>query len=158
VIAVGKIDDIFAHRGPTVVRKANGNAAMAQATLEAMAQLADGGLVFTNFVDFDQLYGHRRDVPGYAAALEAFDALLPQFMGAMRDGDLLVITADHGNDPTSPGTDHTREQVPVLIWRHGIAPANAGTRPTFADIGETVAAHLGLAPGRHGKPVTEALA
>lgn len=158
VIAVGKIDDIFAHRGATHVRKANGNAAMAQATLEAMAQLADGGLIFANFVDFDQLYAHRRDVAGYAASLEAFDALIPQFTTAMREGDLLVITADHGNDPTWTGTDHTREQVPVLFFRHGIVPANAGTRQTFADIGETVAAHLGLAPGRHGKPVTEALA
>jgi phosphopentomutase len=157
VIAVGKIDDIFAHQGPTDVRRANGNAALLEATLCAIRDLPDGGLVFTNFVDFDQLYGHRRDVPGYAAALEEFDRQLPQLMASLRDGDLMVITADHGNDPTWPGTDHTREQVPVLVWREGITPANAGTRPSLCDIGETIAAHLGLTPGRHGKPIGEAL-
>jgi phosphopentomutase len=157
VIAVGKIDDIFAHQGPTDVRKANGNAALLETTLGAMADLPQGGLVFTNFVDFDQLYGHRRDVPGYAAALEEFDRQLPRLMAPLRDGDLMVITADHGNDPTWTGTDHTREQVPVLIWRKGITPANAGTRTSLCDIGETIAAHLGLAPGRHGIPIKEAL-
>ncbi|HSO47038.1 MAG TPA: phosphopentomutase [Rhizobiaceae bacterium] len=157
VIAVGKIDDIFAHQGPTDVRKANGNAEVLEATLGAIADLAGGGLVFTNFVDFDQLYGHRRDVAGYAAALEAFDREVPRLTGAMEAGDLMVITADHGNDPTWPGTDHTREQVPVLIWRHGIIPADAGTRQSLADIGETIAAHLGIDPGPHGKPIGEAL-
>jgi phosphopentomutase len=158
VIAVGKIDDIFAHQGPTDVRKANGNADLLEATLGAIDDLADGGLVFTNFVDFDQLYGHRRDVAGYAAALEAFDREIPRLMAATAPGDMMVITADHGNDPTWKGTDHTREQVPVLIWRQAIRPADAGARDSFADIGETVAAHLGLAPGAHGKPMKEALA
>jgi phosphopentomutase len=157
VIAVGKVDDIFAHSGPTIVRKANGNPALLAETLASIADLDDGGLCFTNFVDFDQLFGHRRDVPGYAAALEEFDRRLPELMAALRGDDLMVITADHGNDPTWPGTDHTREQVPVLIWKPGIEPADAGTRSTFADIGETVAAHLGLSPGRHGTAIKEAV-
>jgi phosphopentomutase len=157
VIAVGKVDDIFAHSGPTDVRKANGNAALHATTLGAIRDLPDGGLCFTNFVDFDQLYGHRRDVVGYAAALEAFDSLLPSLMEKMQAGDLMVLTADHGNDPTRPGTDHTREQVPVLFWSFDIKPANAGVLSSFADIGETVAAHLGLKRGKHGKPVKKAL-
>jgi phosphopentomutase len=157
VIAVGKVDDIFAHSGPTLVRKANGNEALLTETLASIADLEDGGLCFTNFVDFDQLYGHRRDVPGYAAALEEFDRRLPELMAGLREDDLMAITADHGNDPTWPGTDHTREQVPVLFWRPGINPANAGTRSTFADIGETIAAHLGLPLGSHGTPIMEAL-
>ena len=157
VIAVGKVDDIFAHSGPTDVRRANGNAALAQATLGAIRDLPDGGLALTNFVDFDQLYGHRRDVPGYAAALEAFDKGLPELMGALGTGDLMVVTADHGNDPTWRGNDHTREQVPALFWHQTIRPANAGVRNTFADIGATVAAHLGLQPGRNGTIIKEAL-
>ena len=151
VIAIGKVDDIYAHSGPTEVIKANGNAALGDATLTAMAKLPEGGLLFTNFVDFDQLYGHRRDVTGYAAALERFDARLPAFFSRCRTGDLVVITADHGNDPTWRGNDHTREQVPVLVWGPGINPRYAGSRNTFADIGETVAEHLGLAAGKHGK-------
>jgi phosphopentomutase len=150
VIAVGKVADIYAHSGPTDVRKAAGNAALTQATLGAMRDCPDGGLVFTNFVDFDMLYGHRRDVAGYAAALEEFDRRLPELSGQMRAGDLMVLTADHGCDPTWTGTDHTREQVPVLAFGPGIAPRDAGARSTFADTGESVAQHLGLAPGRHG--------
>ena len=157
VIAIGKIDDIFAHSGPTDVRKANGNAALSQATLGAIGDLPDGGLAVTNFVDFDQLYGHRRDVPGYAAALEAFDKGLPELMGALGTGDLLVVTADHGNDPTWRGNDHTREQVPALFWHQAIKPANAGVRNTFADIGATMAAHLQLQPGPNGTIIKEAL-
>jgi len=158
VVTVGKVDDIFAHRGSSRVIKANGNAALHAATLEAIAGIGPDGLVFTNFVDFDQLYGHRRDVPGYAAALEAFDAKLPELMAACRPGDLMIVTADHGNDPTWPGTDHTREQVPALFWSPGITPADAGARASFADIGETAARWLGLAPGRHGKAIEEAFA
>ncbi|MEL6968148.1 MAG: phosphopentomutase [Pseudomonadota bacterium] len=151
VFAVGKIADIFAHRGVTDVRKANGNEAMFDATLQAMDDAADGDLVFANFVDFDQLFGHRRDVPGYAACLEHFDRRLPELIERLRPGDVMVLTADHGNDPTWEGTDHTREQVPVLMFGPGIAPRNLGRRRTFADIGETVADHLGLAPGPNGK-------
>ena len=150
IFAVGKIADIFAHRGVTDIRKANGNAAMFDAAEQAMKDAADGDLIFVNFVDFDQLYGHRRDVPGYAACLEHFDQNLSRLLNLMRPGDMMVITADHGNDPTWEGTDHTREQVPVLIT--GPEMENRKLRPanTFADIGETVAAHLGVAPGPHG--------
>ncbi|MBL4645778.1 MAG: phosphopentomutase, partial [Rhizobiales bacterium] len=103
-----------------------------------------------NFVDFDSLFGHRRDVPGYANALEQFDAMLPRFLDVMRDGDLAIITADHGCDPTWRGNDHTREQVPILAFGPGLAETPIGIRPVFSDMGETIAAHLGIAPGKHG--------
>ena len=150
VIAVGKIGDIFAGRGISEVVKGANDMALFDCLLEALGQARDGDLVFANFVDFDTLYGHRRDVAGYAAALEAFDARLPELHAVLRPADLAVITADHGCDPTWAGTDHTREDVPVLAFGPGIAPGPIGRRPTFADIGESVAAHLGLAPGRHG--------
>ena len=150
VIAIGKIGDIFAHQGVSEIRKGDGNMALFDALLGALADAADGDLVFANFVDFDSLYGHRRDVAGYAAALEAFDARLPELRAALRPGDLVLITADHGCDPTWPGTDHTRENVPVLGFGPGIAARPIGHRGTFADIGESVAAHLGLPAGRHG--------
>lgn len=151
VFGVGKIGDIFAHQGVGSVRKAAGNDALMDATLVAMDDCGNGDLVFTNFVDFDSLYGHRRDVPGYASALEAFDRRLPEVNAKMKDGDLLILTADHGCDPTWPGTDHTRENVPILASGPGIGAGSVGARTSFADIGETVAAHLGLAPGPHGK-------
>lgn len=151
VFAVGKIADIFAHQGVTDIRKANGNEAMIEATLQAMDDAADGDLVFTNFVDFDQLYGHRRDVPGYAASLEHFDQRLPELVAKLRDGDMMVLTADHGNDPTWEGTDHTREQVFALMIGPNLPEGSLGQRDTFADIGETIAAHLGLPAGSHGK-------
>lgn len=151
VIGVGKISDIFAAKGITKSIKASGNAALFDAMMEAEALASDGDLVFVNFVDFDMLFGHRRDVPGYAAALEAFDAMLPRFLSHMKDGDLAIITADHGCDPTWQGTDHTREQVPVLAFGPEVLPQPIGVRNTFADMGETIAAHLGLAPGKHGQ-------
>ncbi len=122
-----------------------------RAMLEAMDDAGNGDLIFANFVDFDSLFGHRRDVAGYAAALEAFDARLPELFARLRPGDLAVITADHGCDPTFAGTDHTRENVPILMFGPGIPPGAIGHRDSFADIGESVAAHLGLAPGRHGR-------
>jgi phosphopentomutase len=151
VHAVGKIGDIFAHQGVTKLTKANGNMALFDATLKAIDAAEDGDLVFTNFVDFDMLYGHRRDVAGYAAALEAFDRRLPEINKKMKKGDIVVITADHGCDPTWRGTDHTRERIPVLVYGPGIHERNGGIRSSFADIGETVAAHLGIAPGKHGR-------
>jgi len=151
VLAVGKIADIFAHRGITEVAKAPNDDGLFDATLACLDQARDGDLVFANFVDFDMLYGHRRDVPGYAAALEAWDRRLPELVARLRPGDLAVITADHGNDPTFRGTDHTREHVPILAFGPGLQAGTIGRRETFADIGETVAAHLGLAPGRHGR-------
>ena len=150
VVAVGKIGDIFAHRGITQTVKAHGNAALWEATLAQVATAPQRSLVFTNFVDFDTLYGHRRDVAGYAAALEAFDSCLPGFIDAMAPGDLAIITADHGCDPTWAGTDHTRETVPVLAFGDGVEAGPLGLRDSFADIGQTVAAPLGLAPLDHG--------
>ena len=151
VIAVGKIGDIFAHQGVTDLRKASGNDALFDRTLEAMDTAGDGDLVFTNFVDFDMLYGHRRDVPGYAAALEHFDGRLPEFESRMKPGDLAIITADHGCDPTWRGTDHTRERVPILAFGPNLFPRSLGVRETFADIGATIAAHLKLPAGPHGR-------
>lgn len=150
VHAIGKIGDIFAHQGVSRVVKANGNAALMAATLEAMEVAESGDLVFTNFVDFDQLYGHRRDVPGYAAALESFDRALPEIHRRLKAGDLVILTADHGCDPTWRGTEHTRERVPVMAFGPGIRSRDIGIRPTYADIGESVAAHLGIPAGSHG--------
>ncbi len=158
VIAVGKIGDIFAHRGITGLRKAAGNMAMFDVALGAMRDCADGGLVFANFVDFDTEYGHRRDVSGYAAALEAFDRRLPEALALLQPGDMLMLTADHGCDPTWKGTDHTRERVPVIGTGPGMRAGPVGLRATFADIGETIAAHLGIAPGRHGTSFHETIA
>jgi len=145
VIAIGKIDDIFAHKGVSKIVKADGNAALFDATLAAAASAPEGGLVFTNFVDFDMLWGHRRDIAGYAAALEQFDRRLPELERALAPGDLVLMTADHGNDPTWRGTDHTREQVPIVGFGPGVGPRNIGARASFADIGQTLAAHLGIA-------------
>ena len=150
VIGVGKIGDIFAHRGVSEVRKAAGNMALFDTALGAMNDAADGDLVFANFVDFDTLFGHRRDIAGYAAALEAFDRRIPEALALLRPGDLLLLTADHGCDPSWRGSDHTRERVPVFGSAPGLPGGDVGLRKTFADIGETVAEHLGLAPGRHG--------
>ena len=150
MIAIGKIGDIFAHRGISEVRKGVGNMAMFDKALGAMDDARDGDLVFANFVDFDTEFGHRRDVPGYAAALEAFDKRVPEALAKLKPGDLIIFTADHGNDPTWRGTDHTRERIPVIGQAPGLAGGDIGLRTTFADIGETVAEHLGLAPGRHG--------
>ncbi|TCL95715.1 phosphopentomutase [Rhizobium sp. PP-WC-2G-219] len=151
VHAIGKIADIFAHQGIGRTIKANGNEALFDASLKAIQEAGDGDLVFTNFVDFDMLYGHRRDVAGYAAALEAFDRRLPELDAVLAPGDIVVLTGDHGCDPTWLGTDHTRERVPVLLFGPGIASRPIGIIPGFAGIGETVAQHLGIAPGPHGR-------
>jgi phosphopentomutase len=150
VVSIGKIADIFAHRGVTRAVTAKTNGAVFDATLTEAKSAADGSLIFANFVDFDTLYGHRRDVPGYAAALEAFDVRLPELRAALRPGDLALITADHGCDPTWQGTDHTREVVPMLWFGPSVAPRDLGRRDSFADMGQTVARHLGIAPLDHG--------
>jgi phosphopentomutase len=152
VVSVGKIGDIFAHEGTGRIVKADGNVALLDAALEAFHGLADGGLVFVNLIDFDTNFGHRRDVAGYAAALEAFDARIPEIRSALTPGDLCVITADHGCDPTWRGADHTRERVPVLAFGPGIEPVTIGLRGTFADVGATLGVHLGLSAGPHGTP------
>jgi phosphopentomutase len=148
---VGKISDIFAARGVTHKLKGNGNMQLFNATLDAMDMAPDGALIFTNFVEFDQEFGHRRDVPGYAAALEAFDARLRSLIAKLRDDDLLILTADHGNDPTWRGTDHTREEVPILSFSPSLTRGEIGIRNTFADIGASAAAWLGIDPGPHGR-------
>jgi phosphopentomutase len=146
LVTVGKIGDIFAHRGTGEEVKPHGNDACLTAALEAFRRLPDGGFVFANLVDFDSEHGHRRDIPGYAATLEAFDRRVPEIAAALRAGDLAIITADHGNDPSWHGTNHTREHVPILAM--GAGPGAIGRRESFADIGATVAEHLGVAaPG-----------
>lgn len=151
VVSVGKIGDIFAHVGTGRELKGHGNEALFDRTLQGVADLAEGGLLFANFVDFDTEYGHRRDVAGYAHALERFDTRLPELLARLRPTDLLIITADHGCDPTWRGADHTREQVPVLAYQLGGPAGSIGRRETFADIAATVAAHLGLS-GVAGAP------
>lgn len=147
VIAVGKIRDIFAGRGISRSIKADGNMALFDATLQTALETGETpALIFTNFVDFDTLYGHRRDVAGYAAALEAMDRRLPELEMLLRPGDMLVITADHGCDPTMPGSDHTREHIPALFSGPGVKPVRLGQRHSFADIGQTLAEFFGLAP------------
>lgn len=150
VYSVGKIADIYAHQGITKKIKATGNAALFDATLDAMQEAGDRSIVFTNFVDFDMLYGHRRDVEGYADALEYFDGRLPELLQQMHVDDLLLICADHGCDPTCPGSDHTREHIPVLAYGAGVKAGSLGLRDTFADIGQTIAAHLQLSPMDYG--------
>jgi phosphopentomutase len=151
VIAIGKIADIYAHCGITRTVKAGGHAALFDTTLAEVDRAGDRSLVMTNFVDFDMLYGHRRDLAGYAQALETFDAWLPRLLARLRDDDLLILTADHGCDPTWHGTDHTREHIPVLATGAGLAAGSLGGRETFADIGQSLAAHFGLSPMDDGE-------
>lgn len=151
VISVGKISDIYAHQGITKKVKATGNAALFDATLEAMKTAPDRSIVFTNFVDFDMLYGHRRDPGGYADALEYLDGRLPELMNIMQNDDVLVICADHGCDPAWPGSDHTREHIPVLVYGNSITAGSLGKRDTFADIGQSLAKFFQLSPMDYGK-------
>jgi len=150
VISVGKISDIYAHKGISKKVKASGNAALFDATLGAVRDARDRSIVFTNFVDFDMLYGHRRDVAGYAAALEYFDQRLPELLELMQDDDILVLCADHGCDPTWHGSDHTRERIPVLVYGAGVKAGPLGKRESFADIGQSLASFFGLAPMDYG--------
>ena len=143
VHSVGKIFDVFLGRGIRESAKTNSNADGMAKTIEAMESL-EAGLIFVNLVDFDQQYGHRNDVEGYGAALEQFDAWLPGFQAEWRTGDLVILTADHGCDPTVPGTDHTREYVPLLAAGPGVAAgSDLGVRATLSDVGQTVAANFG---------------
>jgi phosphopentomutase len=143
VHSVGKIFDVFLGRGIRESSKTKSNADGMAKTLEAMAA-SDGGLIFVNLVDFDQQYGHRNDIEGYGAALEQFDAWLPQFQAALRPEDLAIFTADHGCDPTVPGTDHTREYVPLLVSGPKVrAGVDLGLRGSLSDIGQTVADNFG---------------
>lgn len=138
VIAIGKIGDLFSGRGITREIHTQGNEDGIQKTIEEIQKEGEG-LIFTNLVDFDMLYGHRNNIEGYAKALEYFDSKLPLIMEQMRDTDMLIITADHGNDPSTPSTDHSREYIPILIYGKQIKEnVNIGIRATYADIGETI--------------------
>jgi phosphopentomutase len=151
VIAVGKIDDLFAGRGITRAIHTTSDEHGMDA-LEAELAATPRGLIAANLVDFDTQYGHRNDPAGYAANLERFDARLARLLPKLEPHDLLVITADHGNDPTTPSTDHSREHVPVLLSGAAVrAGVDIGTRPTFADLGQTLADVLGVAPLGHGR-------
>jgi len=150
VISIGKIADIYAHAGISSKIAAKDNMALFDATLEALKVAGDRALVFANLVDFDMLYGHRRDIAGYAAALEIFDRRLPELEALLQPNDLVLITADHGCDPTWHGTDHTREHVPVLWFGPKVKAQDLGLRSSFADMGQTLARHLGLSPLDHG--------
>jgi phosphopentomutase len=146
--AVGKIGDIFSMRGIGRLWKGKSDADLFEHLVRLGREAEDGSLTFANFVEFDSLYGHPRDVSGYARALEWFDAGLPRFLAALQPGDLAIFSADHGNDPTWRGTDHTRERVPVVGW--GAGPREVGLRG-FVDVAASVASHLGVAsqgPGR----------
>lgn len=144
VIAVGKIEDLFTGRGTTKAIHTQGNADGINKTIEEIKQNSQG-LIFTNLVDFDMLYGHRNNVEGYAKALEYFDSKLPEIMENMKDTDILIITADHGNDPTTPSTDHSREYVPILAFGKEIKEnVDIGVRDTFADISATILDIFGI--------------
>ena len=151
VISIGKIADIFSEQGVSKKIKATGNMALFDVTLDAIKNAKNGDLIFTNFVDFDSVYGHRRDVTGYATALEAFDKRLPELLDLLQEDDLLLITADHGCDPSWVGTDHTREHVPVLFYGKNRVKQDLGKRESFSDMGQTIAEYLDLKPLKYGK-------
>ena len=144
VVCIGKIASIYASVGVTQDLTAKNNEQSIDQTIKALND-STRGLIFSNLVDFDMLYGHRRDTEGYAKALEHFDSRLPEIESAMRDDDVVMITADHGNDPTFPGSDHTREYAPLLVYGKTSRPAvNLGTRDSLADIGQTIAENFGI--------------
>ena len=151
VIAIGKINDIYAGCGVTKALKASGLEELWNVPLDAVSKASNRSIVFTNFVDFDMMWGHRRDVKGYAQGLEYFDKRLPELFKILKPGDLVFITADHGCDPTYKGTDHTREQVPVLMFGPEVKSENIGQRQTYADIAQTIAQYFGLEKMPYGE-------
>lgn len=144
VISIGKIADIFAQQGISQKIKVHGNEALFDATLEIMRTIQQRSIIFTNFVDFDTLYGHRRDPLGYAKALEHFDQRLPELIDILEEDDVLIISADHGCDPTWKGSDHTRENIPVLVYGKNVKPGSIGRRSSFADVGQSLASYFKL--------------
>jgi phosphopentomutase len=155
VISIGKVNDLFAGRGITRATHTASDAEGMQVLTGTLRDASDG-FVFVNLVDFDTVYGHRNDVPGYAANLERFDEALARLLPTLRDSDLLVVTADHGNDPSTPSTDHSREYVPVMLTGGRVkAGSNIGTRGSFADLGQTLAANFGIGPLANGTSFLE---
>lgn len=150
VISIGKISDIYAASGIDEAYKASGLQELWDVTLEQTKKATDGSIIFTNFVDFDMAYGHRRDTKGYADAIEYFDSRLPELIDVLNDDDIVFITADHGCDPTFKGTDHTREQVPVIMFGKNIVTEYIGKRETYADIAQTICEYLGLEKMKYG--------
>jgi phosphopentomutase len=150
VVGIGKIEDLFAGRGLTRAVHTTSDA-HGMEVVDAETALVDRGLIFVNLVDFDTQFGHRNDTAGYAANLERFDTRLATLIGRLEPEDLLIVTADHGNDPTTPSTDHAREYVPLMILGASVPPrVNLGTRTTFADLGQTLAELFGVTPMDHG--------
>jgi phosphopentomutase len=159
VYGVGKIEDIFAGQGITDAVHVQDNMDGVDKTIDAMRERRERGFIFTNLVDFDAKYGHRNNPRGYANALAEFDRRMPEIMDALADDDVLVLTADHGNDPTTPSTDHSREYVPLLIAGAPTRPGvNLGLRETFADLGATIADVLGVEPPPCGTSFKSAIA
>jgi phosphopentomutase len=155
VTSIGKVSDLFAGRGIARALKSQSDSESLDRVMDIMRSQREG-LVFANLVDFDTLFGHRNDVEGYAGNLERFDERLGEALTALRDSDLLILTADHGNDPTTPSTDHSREYVPILLTGARVRPdANLGTRRTFADLGQTLAANFGVGPLSSGTSFLE---
>ena len=150
VVSVGKIGDIFSNQGVSYTVKASNNMGLVDQLISEMKKVNEG-LIFVNLVDFDTKFGHRRDVAGYALALEQFDARLPEIESKLNTNDIVLVTADHGCDPTWPGNDHTREHVPVVFYGKSIKNNNLGERESFSDMGQTIAAHLEIEPLLHGK-------
>ncbi|KAE9541942.1 phosphopentomutase [Ursidibacter maritimus] len=155
VVSIGKIADIYAHTGITRKIKATGLPELFERTLEEVKAAGNNTIVFTNFVNFDSDFGHRRDIAGYADALEYWDSRLPELLTLIQDEDLLIITADHGCDPTWQGTDHTREHIPVLLYGKNVAKQSYGRRETFADIGQTIATYFDLSPMDYGTAIID---
>ena len=151
VVSIGKIADIYANCGITQQYKATGLEQLFDATLEQVKRAGDNTIVFTNFVDFDSHYGHRRDIAGYAKALQYFDSRLPELLAILSEDDFLLLTADHGCDPTWKGTEHTREHVPVLAYGAGLKAGSLGRRKSFADMGQSIASYFKLEPMEYGE-------
>jgi len=154
-VGVGKVDDLFAGRG--IFSTHTGTNAEAFALIRKAMDELDHGLVFANVIEFDQTWGHRNDVPGFLSGLAELDRAVGEVVGAAREDDLVIFTADHGNDPTTPSTDHSRERVPVLVAGPRVRPGPIGERRSFADVGQTVAEFFGVAPLKAGESFLEAV-
>ena len=149
-VAIGKVNELFNFKGIKIQEKTKSNQAGCNKLLE-YSNLANGSFIFANLVDFDVYYGHRNDPEGFAKKLKEFDDFLPEFLDSLDETDKIVITADHGNDPTTPSTDHSREYVPLLFYQKNVKGKNLGTRKTFADVGKTAADYFDIENNLKGK-------